>query len=195
MNMEDDMFDVKEEMMDSKESPLPLPNENTIAEKFLERNLHLFIDKDYYTDGEDSKDFQVESEKDLFGIKEEIFDSKDDPLSFSIENGTEEEFLEKNLDLFIDKTVTVDTMTIHITSVHEGKKPLKCDICDYCCSPKSHMNRHIASVHEGKKPFKCDICDHSFCQKRDLNRHVASIHEGKKPFKCDLCDYSCSLMS
>ena len=34
------MFDVIEEMMDSKESPLPLPNENTTAENFLERNFN-----------------------------------------------------------------------------------------------------------------------------------------------------------
>merc|ERR1712008_298218 len=88
---EDDMFDVKEEMMGSKAFPLPFPNENTMAEEFVERNLNLFIDKAIYTDGEDSKDFQVESEKDLFGMEEAIFDSKDDPLSFSIENGTEEE--------------------------------------------------------------------------------------------------------
>ena len=24
---------------------------------------------------------------------------------------------------------------------------------------KIRLNRHIVSVHEGKKPFKCDICD------------------------------------
>merc|ERR1719500_1986462 len=76
--------------MDSKESPLQLPNENTIAEKFLERNFHLFIDTVINTDGEDSKDFQVESEKDLFGIREEAFDSENDPLSF-VTNGIKEE--------------------------------------------------------------------------------------------------------
>ena len=26
---------------------------------------------------------------------------------------------------------------------------------------KIFMNTHFASVHEGKKPFKCDICDYS----------------------------------
>jgi hypothetical protein len=34
------------------------------------------------------------------------------------------------------------------------------------------------SVHEGKKPFKCDICDYSSSDMRDMNRHVASIHKG-----------------
>ena len=75
------MFDVREEIMDSKEFPLPFPNENTIFEEFVERNLNLFVDKVIYMDGECSKDFQVESEKDLIGMEEEILDSKDDPLS------------------------------------------------------------------------------------------------------------------
>ena len=26
---------------------------------------------------------------------------------------------------------------------------------------KGDMNKYVASVHEGKKPFKCDICDYS----------------------------------
>ena len=55
------------------------------------------------------------------------------------------------------------------------------------------MNRHVESVHEGKKPFKCDICDYRDALKRgQINRHVASVHEEKKPFKCDICDYNCS---
>ena len=77
MNMEDNMSEGKEEMFDSKEPP----NENTIFEEFVERNLNLFVDKVIYMDGEGSKDFQVESEKDLIGMEEEILDSKDDPLS------------------------------------------------------------------------------------------------------------------
>ena len=52
------------------------------------------------------------------------------------------------------------------------------------------MNKHVASVHERKKPFKCEICDYSCAQKRSLNIHVAAVHEGNKPFKCDQCSYS-----
>ena len=55
------------------------------------------------------------------------------------------------------------------------------------------MNKHVASGYEGKKPFKCDICDYSFSQKGNMKSHVASVHEGKKSFKCDIWDYSCSL--
>ena len=53
------------------------------------------------------------------------------------------------------------------------------------------MNIHVTSVHKGEKPFKCDICDYSCSRKGNLNRHV-SMHEGNKPFKCDICGYSCS---
>ena len=48
-------------------------------------------------------------------------------------------------------------MNRHIFSVHEGKKPFNCNICDYNCLKQ---NIHVASVHEGKKPFKSDICDY-----------------------------------
>ena len=44
------------------------------------------------------------------------------------------------------------------------------------------------SVHEGKKPFECEICDVQFVLKEKLNEHIASVHEGKKPFKCDKCE-------
>ena len=46
---------------------------------------------------------------------------------------------------------------------------------------KRHMNRHVVSVHEGKKPFKCEICDYSCSLKRTLKKHVAAVHEGEKP--------------
>ena len=80
----------------------------------------------------------------------------------------------------------------HISLVHEGKKPFKCEVCDYSCSQRSTMNVHVASVHERKKPFKCNICDYSCSQKGNMERHVSMVHEKKKPFKCDICDYNCS---
>ena len=83
-------------------------------------------------------------------------------------------------------------MKQHMASVHEGKKPFKCEVCDYSCSQNSSLKRHAASVHEGMKPFKCAICDYSCSRKVYLKAHVASVHEGKKPFKCEVCDFSCS---
>ena len=71
-------------------------------------------------------------------------------------------------------------MKTHIESVHEIKKPFKCDICEYRCSQKNDMKRHIESVHEKKEPFKCDICDQKFNRKTNMTRHVATVHGGIK---------------
>ena len=76
-------------------------------------------------------------------------------------------------------------------SVREGKKPFKCENCDYSCSLKVKLNQHVASVHEGKQPFKCESYDLNCDQNNELQQNVASDHEEKKPFKCEYCDYTC----
>ena len=53
-------------------------------------------------------------------------------------------------------------------------KPFKCEVY---FGLKYDLNLHIASVHEGKKPFKCEICDDQFELKHELNEHIASVHE------------------
>ena len=40
------------------------------------------------------------------------------------------------------------------------------------------MNQYVASVHEEKKPFKCDICDSTFT-KKGLKKNMTNIHEEK----------------
>ena len=57
-------------------------------------------------------------------------------------------------------------------SVHEGKKPFKCNICDTAFSQKQKLNGHVKSVHEGMEPFKCNICDKAFSYKHTLKGHV-----------------------
>ena len=42
------------------------------------------------------------------------------------------------------------------------------------------MKKHVESVHAGKKPFKCDICDYRFFRKSVMKSHVESVHGGKK---------------
>ena len=69
-------------------------------------------------------------------------------------------------------------LNTHIESVHAGKKPFKCKICDASFYLKRHLNGHIESVHEGKKPFKCNICDACFFLKGKLKGHIESVHEG-----------------
>ena len=68
-------------------------------------------------------------------------------------------------------------MNIHISSVQEGKKPYRCDICNAKFTSKQSLNGHMVSVHEGKKPFKCETSDATFARKNELNRHIAAVHE------------------
>jgi len=159
INMEDDMFDVKEEMMDCEESPLPFPNEKAIAEEFVERNLNLFIDKFVYTDGVDSKDFQVESENDLLGMEEEIFDSKDDPLSFSIENGTEEETQKLTVGRKKNREYEVDVIKYCICQKPERHPMIGCDFCNEwyhgsCINLKKDDIKELT-----KCDWKCPKCE------------------------------------
>ena len=53
----------------------------------------------------------------------------------------------------------------------------------------------VLFVHEGKKPFKCDICDYSSSQKSDLKKHFESVHEEKKSHLNLTFVTSCSLKS
>ena len=71
-------------------------------------------------------------------------------------------------------------LSVHVTSVHEGKKPFKCDICSRGFGVKGNLNDHVKEVHEGKKPFKCDICDTKFARKSHLKNHITSVHEQLK---------------
>ena len=93
--------------------------------------------------------------------------------------------------LLFDKTKDQTSLTTHIETVHEGKKPFNCHICNYKSSGRGTLNRHIASVHEGKKPFNCSICDYNCSQKGNLTIHIASVHEGNKEFKCSICYFNC----
>ena len=52
---------------------------------------------------------------------------------------------------------------------------------------------HIASVHEEKKPFKCEICDKGFSQKHNMKIHVESVHKKKKTFKRRIVTWSYGL--
>ena len=42
-------------------------------------------------------------------------------------------------------------MKTHAASVHEEKKPIKCDICDYSCSVISTLKKLVVSVHEERR--------------------------------------------
>ena len=80
------------------------------------------------------------------------------------------------------------TLKIHMESVHEGKKPFKCDTCGQKFAGKSSVKRHNEVVHEGKKCFQCSICKVQFSKKENLKKHLAAIHENNRPYLCNLCN-------
>ena len=45
---------------------------------------------------------------------------------------------------------------------------LKCEICSSLFKTKENLKRHIESVHEGKKPYKCDTGDANFLLPQSL---------------------------
>ena len=67
-------------------------------------------------------------------------------------------------------------MSMH--PVNEGKKPFRCDMCDYSCSEIGLMKSHVESLHDGNKPNKCT----SF----DSTKQLLPVHEGKK-INCPYC--------
>ena len=82
--------------------------------------------------------------------------------------------------IFYDAPTTAEIefvlLSKHMASVHDGKKPFNCSICDHKFSIKQSLTKHIASVHEGKKPYNCSICNQKFSSKQSLTRHIGSVH-------------------
>ena len=83
-------------------------------------------------------------------------------------------------------------MNIHIETVHEGKKPVLCSICNTSFTTKKNLKRHVANVHEGKKSMRkknpqCLICEKVFPD-NNLKRLITSVHEEKRRLKCSVCD-------
>ena len=55
-----------------------------------------------------------------------------------------------------------------IVKKSEKSKSFKCNTCKKGFKLKGSLTKHVASVHEGKKPFKCEICDYKCTQSGHL---------------------------
>ena len=83
-------------------------------------------------------------------------------------------------------------LTMHVSTVHEGRKDNQCPICEKIIKYKPWMKRHIQYVHEGKKPFQCPICQKGISCKQRLQYHLKSKHKiepvhEEKFFQCQSC--------
>ena len=69
-------------------------------------------------------------------------------------------------------------MRKHVSTVHEGGKRIKCEMCDKSfLESRPLFNNPIASIHEEMKSFKCKMCDKSFSQNSNMERHISTVHE------------------
>ena len=62
------------------------------------------------------------------------------------------------------------------TSVHEGKKPFQCNICDASFTRNNHFYTHVVSFHERKKAISMQY----FTRNTYLNELDVTVHELKK---------------
>ena len=75
-------------------------------------------------------------------------------------------------------------MNKHTKIIHEGKN-VKFVLLTL---EKRELKKTHCRSHEGKKKIKCNICNAEFGQKCNLNKQVTSFHEGKKQFQCHICN-------
>ena len=105
---------------------------------------------------------------------------------------------------------SVTTLSIHISTVHEGNKSnkvfsqghdkenqtqkdsFKCRICIKTFPSRGSLKTHTDGVHKAKKLNKisCDFCDATFNSKENLTSHVANSHlkTGEKLYACIECN-------
>ena len=59
---------------------------------------------------------------------------------------------------------------------HSNVQHPKCDIRNKCFAKKGNLNIHISSVHNGRKPIECEICPMNFESKKDYKEHIGFEH-------------------
>lgn len=84
-----------------------------------------------------------------------------------------------------------ENLQSHFKTVHKGRKPFKCTVCNKTFMMKRTLTDHISAVHEGKNLLQCPYCVKTFGYKTSLDDHISKVHEGKSELhrvKCKLCD-------
>ena len=59
----------------------------------------------------------------------------------------------------------------------------KCSLCNANFLTIFNLSRHVRSVHEGKTPFVCTICNKDFAQKSYLKKHMLRKHKKNPSLK------------
>ena len=106
---------------------------------------------------------------------EDQFDNDFLPLAPNVELGIKEE---TNADVKVERKLKLPKSKL--------KKEHICDICGKSFKTKERYRVHVSGVHEKKKPFKCNLCQKAFARKDDLKNHVVVVHDKIKRFKCHI---------
>ena len=152
----------------------------------------------------------IEDVEEEITIKEDLYEEKsqsedenlhsDNELTNSNENSGEEKIVPGSGNCHICGKFYKTDLKRHVASVHQKKKPFKCDIksCKFAFADKSALKKHTSIVHEGKKPLKpflCTICGVRCVAKATLKFHIENVHEGKKLHMCSKCGKSFSALA
>lgn len=73
----------------------------------------------------------------------------------------------------------------HMSSVHDAKGEIRCEICDKMFSSRGNLKCHMVN-HTGGQRFQCTICGKKFATKENFTGHM-NVHAGAKPFQCTQC--------
>ena len=94
-----------------------------------------------------------------------------------------------------DYPLDIEESSVGETSVHEGLKNHKCEICAQDFNKLKQLRLHIKTVHEGQ--HKCEICEKVFNKLCNLQSHMKIAHTEEKTsnektnnseHKCDHCN-------
>lgn len=65
---------------------------------------------------------------------------------------------------------------LQIRSVHEKRKPFKCEQCPSSFAFKDGLQRHYHMVHDDIRPYPCSFCPLKFKTKSHLHKHLLALH-------------------
>lgn len=96
------------------------------------------------------------------------------------------------------------TLTMHVRTRHEHKRPFKCEYCDHTFGRLSHLRKHMKKVCGPNKPEKqatmviqCKYCEEIFPSKIELRKHLLTCEKKeckpKEPSQvalhvCNICN-------